>query len=117
MDLKECYTAAGGDYEDVMRRFMREERVDRFLKMFLNDKSFNTLCDAMEEADYDNAFRMSHTIKGISMNLSLTELQKASVDLTENLRGGKADEDTERYLEAMKCVYQRTVNAIRTHLA
>ena len=116
MDLKECYAVAGGDYEDVMRRFMREERVDRFLKMFLNDQSFNTLCSAMDEKDYDNAFRMAHTVKGISMNLSLTDLQIASSELTENLRSGETDEDTGRYLEAMKCSYERTVAAIRAHL-
>lgn len=117
MDLKECYTEAGGDYEDVMRRFMREERVDRFLKMFLDDQSFYNLCSAIDKADYVKAFQMAHTVKGISMNLSLKALQSASEDLTENLRGGAADENTGRYLEAMKCAYKRTADAIRGHLS
>ncbi len=116
MDLRKCYLTAGGDYEDVMRRFMREERVDRFLKMFLDDQSFKSLCSAMDEKDYANAFRMAHTVKGISMNLSLTDLQEASAALTENLRSGGADEDTGRYLEAMKCSYDRTCAAISAHL-
>lgn len=116
MDLRECYLTAGGDYEDVMRRLLREERVDRFLRMFLEDQSFHSLCVAMSEGNYATAFRMAHTIKGISMNLSFTELQTASSELTENLRGGREDKDTGRYLEAMKCSYDRTVAAIKAHL-
>lgn len=116
MDLRECYLTAGGNYEDVMRRLMREDRVDRFLKMFLEDQSFNSLCGAIGEGDYTTAFRMAHTVKGISMNLSFTDLQTASAELTENLRGGKEDKDTGRYLEAMRCSYNRTVAAIKAHL-
>lgn len=116
MNLKECYTAAGADYEDVMRRFMKEERVDRFLTMFLRDQSFALLCASMEQKQYEEAFRAVHTLKGICMNLSLCALLDACVELTENLRAGKPDDQTEHCFARLKTEYVRTSGAIRGHL-
>lgn len=117
MDLRECYTAAGGDYEDVMRRFSAPERVDRFLDMFLKDQSFEQLCAAMEAESYEDAFRAVHTMKGISMNLGLTALRDACVALTENLRGGRPDGGTALCFTRVREDYLRTAGAIRDHLA
>lgn len=116
MNLKECYQAVGGNYEDVMRRFMSEERVDRFLKMFLGDQSFTNLCDAMNSGDYDEAFRAVHTMKGICMNLGFVKLMESCIILTENLRTGEPDMETKAWLEQTKDNYLRTTEAIRNHL-
>lgn len=116
MDLKECYTAAGADYEDVMRRLMSEVRVVRFLSMFLRDQSCDQLCAAMEAGHWDEAFRAVHTMKGISMNLSLTALRDACIALTENLRGGGTDGQTAGLYEQVRQEYSRTAGAIRTYL-
>lgn len=116
MDLKACYAAAGADYEDVMRRLMGEERVTRFLAMFLRDQSYDQLCAAMEAGRCDEAFRAVHTIKGISMNLSLTALRDACVALTENLRGGRTDGQTAGLYEQVRQEYGRTTGAIRAYL-
>ena len=40
MDLKSCYTAFGGDYEEVLGRLYSEKLVKKFLLKFLEDKSF-----------------------------------------------------------------------------
>ena len=109
VNLRECYAAAAADYDDVMRRFMSENRVDRFLTMFLRDGSFELLCSAMDAGDYQDAFRAVHTIKGISMNLSLNALRDACIELTENLRAGTPDDRTQ------PC-FDRTRAAIRSHL-
>ena len=116
MNLKECYDAAGADYEDVMRRFLKEERVDRFLGMLLRDQSFALLCDAMEAENYAEAFRAVHTMKGICMNLSLCALLEACVELTENLRPGTADGETDRLFQRVREEYSRTAEAVRGHL-
>lgn len=116
MSLEECYSAAGADYEDVIHRFMSEERVDKFLGMFLRDKSFENLCRALEADDFEEAFRAVHTMKGICMNLSLIDLQEACNKLTENLRQGKRDEKTEEYFKTLEENYLRTTTAIRSHL-
>lgn len=116
MDLKECYAAASADYEDVMRRFSKEERVDRFLSMFLKDQSFRLLNAAMKEENWEEAFRAVHTMKGICMNLGLTVLLDACAELTENLRAGGADSRTAPCYERLKEEYLRTAGAIRAHL-
>ena len=65
MTVKECYECLGADYEDVSCRLRSEERILKFLKMVLKDTSFKDLCDAMEEQDYEKAFR-SYTEGGIA---------------------------------------------------
>ena len=116
MNLEECYLAAGADYEGVIRTFKSEERVDRFLKMFLNDKSFGKLCSAMTEEQYVDAFHAVHTMKGICMNLSLTALYHSCVALTENLRSGSANGDTQHLFEKVMDEYERTDAAICAYL-
>ena len=73
MTVKECYECLGADYEDVSCRLRSEERILKFLKMVLKDTSFKDLCDAMEEQDYEKAFRAVHTLKGVLLNLGLTD--------------------------------------------
>lgn len=116
LSLKECYAAAGADYEDALRRFISEARVDRFLDMFLRDRSFELLCAAMDGKDYGEAFRAVHTMKGICMNLGFTRLLEACVALTEDLRGGQAGDGTGPRFEAVRAEYRRTTEAIRLHL-
>lgn len=116
MNLEECCLAVGADYEDIMRRFKNKERIDRFLKMFLEDKSFDMLCSAMAEERYEAAFRAVHTMKGICMNLSLMALYHSCVPLTENLRSGSPDGDTQRFFEKVMEDYRRTDAAVRGYL-
>lgn len=116
MNLRECYEAAGADYDDVIRRFGKEERVDKFLKMFLNDPTYDMLCRAMAEGSYEEAFRAAHTMKGICMNFSLNGLLDACSRLTESLRSGSPDDNTEFLFEETKRNYLKTTAAIREHL-
>ena len=67
MTVKECYEAIGADYEEVLRRLANEERVARFLLKFPGDESFAGLVKAVEESDYEAAFRAAHTLKGICL--------------------------------------------------
>lgn len=70
----------------------------------------------MDKKDYDSAFRAVHTIKGISMNLSLTALQNSCIELTENLRSGKCDCNTEKYFQNTKEIYLETISVIQDYL-
>lgn len=116
MELRECYAAAGADYEEAVRRFKNERRLGRFLRIFLRDQSFEKLCRAMEEADYEEAFALVHNLKGITMSLGLTELTEACIALTENLGSGAADEDTDWCFKCVMEQYGRTVNAVMEYL-
>lgn len=86
MKLEECYDAFGGDYQDVKGRLQTDERITRFLVKFLDDTSYEKLCNAFREENYEELFRASHTLKGISQNLSFVRLGESSSNLTELLR-------------------------------
>ena len=113
MTLRECYEMMHGDYEGVTGRLVSESLVRKFALKFLNDPSFGQLQAAIESGDGAEAFRASHTLKGICLNLGFTALCDASSALTEKLRGNNTLDDESKSLFA--CVheeYDRTIQAI-----
>lgn len=112
MSLQSCYTALEGDYNDVIGRLRTERMVQKFVLKFLDDPSYSLLCKSLEAKDYEEAFRASHTIKGVCQNLSFTKLYQSSHALTEALRGGWSPE-AEGLSAQVAADYEQTVNAIR----
>ncbi len=111
MNLKECFNAFNGDYNGVMGRLMTEERVARFLRKFLDDKSYDTLCAAMLDADYETAFRAAHTLKGTCANLGISGLQASASEIAEALRGG-TNKGADKLLPQVKKDYELTISSI-----
>lgn len=112
MSLQECYTALGGDYDSVIGRLRSERMVQKFALKFLNDGSFDLLCQSMDAKNYEEAFRAAHTIKGVCQNLSFTRLYESSSQLSEALRSGWTPE-ADTLIEQVKADYQVTVDALR----
>lgn len=113
MNLKECYTALGGDYESVLSRLMTEKLVNKFVLKFLNDASYENLVKSMNEGNIEDAFREAHTLKGVCQNLSFDRLFESSNAITEALRDG----DTVKASELLPKVeedYKQTVDAIKS---
>lgn len=114
MTVKECYEKMGADYDSVMGRLRKDERVQKFLLKFLDDKSYELLCSSMEANDMNEAFRAAHTIKGVCQNLSLDPLYESASELAERLRNGQEyAEDVEVLVEQVKKDYTCTVDCIR----
>ncbi len=112
MNLQECYSAIGGDYQDALKRLMNERIVQKFVFKFLDDPSFDNLIRSMDEKDYKEAFRAAHTIKGVCQNLSFSRLCDSSSRLTEALREEKS-ENYQVLLEQVKADYEKTASGIR----
>ena len=112
MNLRECYETIGGDYDEVLGRLCSERLVQKFVLMFLDDKSYEQLWDSMESGDRETAFRAAHTIKGICQNLAFTRLYESDHQLTEALRAGEM-EQASVLIEKVKEDYEHTVAAIR----
>ena len=68
---------------------------------------------ALEEKDYEHAFRFVHNLKGNSLNLDLTPLYKISDVLCEELRNGAPSRDVTPMLEQLENEYTRVVGLIR----
>lgn len=117
MQLEECYAAFGGSYADVKSRLMKDDLIKRLVIKFLADTSYERLAAAMEQKNYEEAFRAVHTLKGVSQNLSFDSLSRATEGLTETLRKWETIPVDEALCEAqwqqVSADYQTIVDAIR----
>lgn len=112
MTVKEYYAQIGGDYADVMSRLMKEERVLKYLRMFSTGTDYAEMDIALAEERWEDAFRNAHNLKGISLNLALTPLAKASSVLCEAIRHGKPTEDISGMVAEVEDAYRRVNEAI-----
>lgn len=87
MTLEELYQEIGGNYQSVKERLRREDRIEKFVLLFLKDGSYESFWQAWERGSTEDAFRAVHTLKGVCMNLSFDALYRVSSMLTECLRG------------------------------
>ena len=87
MTLREFYDHTGGDYEGVLSRVFDEGRIRKYVKMFKNDPSYEELEMFLEQGDVEQAFRASHTLKGVCLNIGFSRLYSHADTITEALRG------------------------------
>lgn len=113
MDLKTCYEQMAGDYEAVMGRLRQEERVVKFLRLFLADENFGLLTQSVAGEDWPTAFRAAHSLKGVALNLGLSALAKSASEMTECLRPGTPTQDPQPLYQAVKGDYEKTAAAIQ----
>lgn len=112
MTVKECYDYLGANYTDVLERLITDERIIKYLIRFTQSPDYSELLGYLDSKDYENAFRSVHNIKGISMNLGLTNLIAASSELCESLRNGAPTVDIANMVEAVTKQYNISVDAI-----
>ncbi len=110
--LEKCYEEMGGDYKGVLGRLMKEERIIRFLIKFKNDNMLHTLEEALNEKQWEEAFRAAHSIKGVCANLGISQLEASSSDLTEALRDGEPKEDIAPLLGKVREDYELTMKVL-----
>lgn len=116
MTLQKCYEKIGGNYEEVLGRLTKEERIEKFMLRFLEDVSYDGLCSALEEKKHDEVFRWIHTLKGIALNLGFESLYEASDKMTEAVRGGVPLLDESLFWEVEKA-YHQTIEGIKAYKA
>ena len=78
MTMRECYEVIGGNYEAVLGRLHSEALIQRFTLKFLEDQSYLQLKQALENKNFEDAFRGAHTLKGVCQNLSFDRLYEVS---------------------------------------
>lgn len=112
MTVKECYDFMGGDYAGVSSRLMKDERILKYLLKFKDSTDYQTMLDALAKEDYETAFRMAHTLKGVSLNLGFGGLQRTSSELCEALRNGKPEGDITGLVKAVEEEYVKVIAAV-----
>lgn len=111
MTLQELYEEIGGNYRNTLERMYKEERIEKFVLLFLKDTSYQTCLSALEEGRIEEAFRSAHTLKGVCMNLGFDELYQISREMTEYLRVDNLGRAVELLPEFQKC-YEKHIQAI-----
>ena len=112
MTLQECYEKMGSDYAEVLVRLVNEERIRKYVLKFLEDPTYQMLCEAKYAGDDEAVFLNIHTLKGVSQNLGFGKLYETSYKMTEAVRGGIPLRD-ERLFEAVSEAYSETVAIIK----
>jgi len=103
------------DKEGAVRRLRgRESTVMAMLKMFLADDSAEKLRKSLEDNDYSSAEMHAHSIKGLSGNLSLTQLFNISEKLDAELKHGAPNEET---VNNFYSVMEKTIDTVKKTLA
>lgn len=113
MTIEELYVVIGENYDEMLKRFMSPERITKYVKMFCMDDSFKNLDAALQAKDYELAFRMVHTLKGVSANLGFMKLFNKSSELTEILRTKNYGVDLETPFISIKGEYEKIMEAIK----
>lgn len=88
--IAEKLSKYGIDYIDAMDRM--DDNPDLYQKLafkYLNDQNYPSLVAAMEVKDFDAAYKAAHALKGVSGNLSFTDLFKAAASASDALFQGE----------------------------
>ena len=118
MTIEECYRELGGSYTEVSSRLPSVKLIEKFIGKFLDDSSFDTLCNEMEAGNRGEAFRAAHTMKGVCANLGFTRLLDSVARLTDALRPETDAIPAEAVplMEDVRRAYQATTAAIRNYM-
>lgn len=91
-EVKRKLEAAGVDVGSAMERFMGNDILFvKYAKKFLDDKNYGQILEAIEEKNLEKAFAASHTLKGVSANLSFMALAESISNQVEYFRAGDWD--------------------------
>lgn len=91
LTLKAFYQKIGSNYDDVLKRLLSEKRIISFVIRFLEDDSFDKLCQSLDKMDYNAAFNYAHNLKGLAKNLGFDNLAKSAGNISDILRSENKD--------------------------
>ena len=96
--------------EEGIKRVVNNAKIyAKLLAKFKIDPSFSGLEKAIAEGDMENAKGLSHTLKGLAANLSLTELTKQCIELESQIKSGNLNPEQ---FTLVKDVYVQTLSEI-----
>lgn len=105
---------AGIDWEDGVRRCAgRADLYERLLGMFVQDENYAQSLAAFEGGDWESLFSHMHEIKGMSSNLSMTELNAHAAEIVALLRAQQYD-GIAPVMEQLKDSHAKVIEAIES---
>lgn len=111
--LKRSLSIWGADIDGAVRRFAGNEALyKKFLYKFLQDKTYESLSEAVKNGDTEEAMRASHTLKGITGNLGLNPLFSLCSDYVNAIRSGELSKLPDLY-EKNQISYQAVTQILK----
>lgn len=112
MTIKECYSIIG-NYDEAIGRLGSERLIEKYLNKFLKDESFSSFCSAYEQGDFEQAFINMHNLKGLFLNLSITQAGESASELCEALRHKKPIEEIAPLAKKARADYEEVEAAVK----
>jgi len=98
------------DVQDGLKRVMNNMKLYvKLLGKFKEDQNIKNAESTLAAGDLPNAQIAVHTLKGLSANLSLVELNKQVIELEAQIKAGSANPGQ---FETVKTVYMQTITEI-----
>jgi HPt (histidine-containing phosphotransfer) domain-containing protein len=98
------------NYEEGVRRVLNNSKLYvKLLAKFKAETNLDDLGAALAAGDMEKAQTAAHTIKGVTANLSLTELCKQALEIETQIKARSVKEGA---LEAVKSAYEETVKSV-----
>ena len=99
MSVKEFYGAIGGNYEKALQTLMNDTFVLKLLKKFAEGNYYDELKKARDENDIPHIFAITHTLKGVAGNLSLSPIYEKASAICEATRNKKDGVDVSKEMD------------------
>lgn len=112
MTLKEFYDEIRGNYNEVSSRLMNDKRIYKYLYKFKDCTDYSDLMHALAGENWEDAFRFSHNLKGMCLNLSLSALASVSSDLCEEFRNGPPKRDVSSMVDNVTSEYNKVISSL-----
>lgn len=120
MSIQSFYSKIGGDYESAVKFMMDDEIIKKFVLKFKDEPTFKQLKDSISTKTKEEIFKISHTLKGICLNLSFSKLSKNVITLTDSLREGARDKTSQEQIQDLfnkiEANYNEIISAINTEI-
>lgn len=112
-ETKKRLIEGGVDVEGALERMLGSETLLlSLLKKFVKDGNYEKWLISMDARDHEGAVEAAHALKGISGNLSITELYRLFSKQVEELRAGRWEEAQAMRPQIIEA-YERATGAIR----
>ena len=118
MELRQTLDTLGVDVDTTLHRFGgNEPLLERFVRRFPQDETYQRLTDALADSEWDLAQieRLAHTLKGTSANLGFQVLSDHCHELVQAIRAGETQpEKLAPFVTNISGEYEKIIAAINT---
>jgi len=103
------------DQEDGKKRVMNNAKLyAKLLGKFYNDAKIEPIFAALDAGNYEEAQGLTHTLKGITANLSIKDLNQKIVALEAQIKAKSVDSEV---VEAVKTSFAATLPVVEEVIA